>query len=298
MTEVQQLNTGEITSIHTDRLTIVGNIKRDREGYSPLFMKLLMNPYDTRLQVDPYYHHHMYDTRIGVKTEESTAYIELNKRKGAKGSDFRLDFNPAKCNEEDITFIKEILYYILDKRPTKIDMAIDFYHKDFSHYHIEDGRRRKTETIQGATGRLETQYRGSRAYADDYIKFYDKTKERLDKKWQKVDHEWFRLEETIRREKIQDWETYEWFNNIKLVPNQQIPIFPEEIKATTQSQAFSVIMGFQDIKVFSSGTQTKIREAIRSARFEGEVDVQEQIKKAPYKQMLDDAVQGIKSFLG
>lgn len=297
MTEVRQLNTGEIASIHTDRLTIVGNIKRDREDYSPLFMKLLMNPYEPRLQVDPYYHHHMYDTRIGVKTEESTAYIELSKRRTNNVSDFRLDFNPAKCNEDDIVYIKEILHYIEGKRPTKIDMAIDFHHQNFSDYHVDDGRRRKTETIKGVTGRLETEYRGSRSNSEDYIKFYDKKRERLDKKWQKVDYEWFRLEETLRKEKTKGWETYDWFKNIKLVPNQQIPVFPDDANPTDISRAYAVMNRIVDKNSFSKGTQTKINALLRDVKFLGEIDIQEQMKKAPNQQMLNDARQEIKTFL-
>ncbi|HGK0828318.1 TPA: hypothetical protein ACJZOS_002153, partial [Streptococcus pneumoniae] len=65
MTTNRQLNMGEISSIQLDRLTIVGTIRRDKENYSPLFMKLL-NGIDKRLQVDPYYKNHLYDRKIGV----------------------------------------------------------------------------------------------------------------------------------------------------------------------------------------------------------------------------------------
>lgn len=278
MTTNRQLNMGEISSIQLDRLTIVGTIRRDKENYSPLFMKLL-NGIDKRLQVDPYYKNHLYDRKIGVRTEESTAFIELSKNKTMYASDFRLDFNPTKCNEEDIKYIKEILHYIDNKKATRIDIAADFLHQNFSQYHIEDGRRRKTNRITGASGRLETEYRGVRE-SDDYIKLYDKSRERFDKKWEKVDYEWFRLEETAKGKKAKDWTNYEWFENIRLVPDHKNPIFPEDVKATTKSQAYSVIMGFQNITEFSKGTQTKIREVIREAKFHGEVNIYEQIKKS------------------
>ncbi|MES9761736.1 replication initiation factor domain-containing protein [Priestia megaterium] len=257
---------------YIDKVTIVGDMKRD--GIEPLALKFLGNSLDPRV-IGPYLiNKGQYDRAVQVKTKDSTALIQVSSRK-ITVSDFRIEFNPSKCDEEDMKFIHYLLSLVKYKRCTRIDLCINF-HDDVMGFKLVDKRRRGQVEYKSPSGRLETLYRGSEQ-SEDFIKFYDKKKQQKDVKYRDIEHDWCRLEETIKDKKAEDFEKWEWFKGIKLINSN--PIFSEDIDPKDRMVARCIMAGLEDIKGLKPTYAKKIKKIIESVTYEDEFNVQEEIKK-------------------
>lgn len=257
---------------HIDRITIVGDMKRDKS--TPLALQFLGTSTDPRIRGPYLVNKGNYSRNVDLMTHGSTAKIEMNDRK-VDVSDFRLDFNPAKCSEDDMKFIRRLLSMVKHKRCTRIDLCINF-HDDVMGYQLVDGRKRKETLYKGASGRLETMYRGSER-SEDYIRFYDKKKQQKDVKYKDIEHDWCRLEEVIQFKKAESYKKWEWFKGIKLVNSK--PTFSEDIDPKDRMVAKCIMAGLDDIRELKRAYREKIQKIIDSATYEDEFDVFAEIKK-------------------
>ena len=259
---------------YIDKVTIVGDMKRDKN--IPHVLKFLGNSLDSRI-IGPYLiNKAQYDRAVQVKTKDSTALVQMSSRK-TNVSDFRIEFNPSKCDDEDMKFIFYLLSLVKHKRCTRIDLCINF-HDDVMGFELVDKRRRGQVEYKSPSGRLETLYRGSEQ-SEDFIKFYDKKKQQKDVKYRDIEHDWCRLEETIKDKKAENFEEWEWFKGIKLVNSN--PIFPEDIDPKDRMVARCIMAGLEDIKELKPTYAKKIKKIIESVKYEDEFNVQEEIKKTP-----------------
>lgn len=267
---MSQLN---IVNGHIDKLTIVGDMIRPR-GQVPPLLDFLGNSYDSRIKGMYVVNKGQYSRNADIITHESTAKVELNDRKSHL-SDFRIEFNPAKCNEDDMKFITHLLSMVKNKRCTRIDLCVNF-HDDVMDYKLVDGRMRGQWEKTSANGRTETVYRGSDR-SEDYIKFYDKKKQQKDVKYRDIEHDWCRVEETIQHKKAENFEDWEWFKGVKLV--KDVPTFPEGTDPKDEGVAFAVHVGFKKLTDYKRAYRNKIQGILNSATYKDEFDIGEEIKK-------------------
>lgn len=290
-----------IESIICDRLTITGRLdwKKERNKHTGEWerksnvLTKLFNPIEWQIVRYPNHDNGMYSDSFTVPIQEqgSSIYIQVN-RTCSLNRDFRADFNPSKLNEKEKKWLVGILKRISEKRVTRNDMAVNFYH-DLTTYKMTDGRQRSSVEFKDRYGNIETLYRGSKN-SDNYLKIYNKKKERASK-YRDVEHDWWRVEETIKDDKGNQWETYEWFKGIKLTNG--VPTFGEDVKAVDKGNALSIMYNLMSLDEHSKNYKTKLKKIIESAVYTQELNLGEEIKKAPYKQMLDDALKEIKAFL-
>ncbi|GAB6772735.1 replication initiation factor domain-containing protein [Bacillus cereus] len=267
-----QLN---IVDGYIDKITIVGDMKRCRE-YAYLVKKM----YDSN---DPRVHgpwidtkSYTYDLGVSIKTHDSTAYVQMHRNGKRDGSsDFRIEFNPAKCNKEDMKFVFEILGLVENKRCTRIDLCINF-HQDIMHYELIDGKNRGEWEKRSPSKKRETLYRGS-DQSDNYLKFYNKKYEQKKNKYRDIEHDWSRLEETIQHKTAHDYSKWEWFKGIKLVNGQ--PVFPEGIDPKDKGNAYAVINECMSLSDYKRAYRDKLKEILAQVKYEDEFDVYEEIKK-------------------
>lgn len=267
---MSQLN---IADGHIDRLTIVGNMIRDRERV-PL-IKFFNNPKYIRFVGGHINNNYRYNKQIGFSTQDSQVTVQFNTMKVLDGSDFRIDFNPAKCNEEDMKLVKTILSMVKAKRYTQIDLCVNF-HKDIMDYKLLDGRRRKGRLHHDYEGKPETIYRGTQN-SDDYIKLYNKKVEQKEEKDKDIDHDWCRVEQTITGKLSENYEDWEWFKGVKLV--KDIPTFPEGTDPKDEGVAFAVHMNFKKLTDYKKDYRRKIKDLLEQATYKDEFDIGEEIKK-------------------
>lgn len=257
---------------YIDKVTIVGDMKR--EGTVPFALRFLGNSIEPNI-IGPYLiNKGQYDRQVQIKTLDSTALIQMSSRK-VNVSDFRIEFNPSKCNETDMKLIMRLLKMVKNKRCTRIDLCINF-HDDVMGYQLIDRSTRGQWTKISPNGRLETLYRGSDR-SDNYLKFYDKKKQQKDVKFRDITHDWCRLEETIQHVKAENFKEWEWFKGIKLVNSK--PMFPKDVDPKDRMVAKCIINGDDDIKELKKDYRSKIQGIINSAKYDDEFDVYEEIKK-------------------
>lgn len=89
----------------------------------------------------------------------------------------RIDFNPNTANMEQIEDILSRLKY---PHLTRLDIAVDYYDKDFSNVEWTSIKLRKRNYWTDGYGALETLYIGA-PKSDKRFRIYDKLKERADK---------------------------------------------------------------------------------------------------------------------
>lgn len=257
---------------HIDNITIVGDMKRDNG--IPMVLQYLTDSLDPRIYGPYRISKFQYDGEIQIKTFESTALVQVYSRK-RNSSDFRIEFNPAKCSEDDMKLIHHLLSMVKDKRCTRIDLCINF-HDDVMGYKLVDGRLRSEVEYRNATGRTETLYRGSDR-SKDRLKLYDKKKEQKDVKNKDIEHDWCRIEETIKENKAECYKDWEWFKGVKLVNSE--PTFPPDIDPKDRMVARCITAGLGDITELKKDYRTKIQRIIGSATYEDEFNLGEEIKK-------------------
>ncbi|MGG0278120.1 hypothetical protein [Bacillus rhizoplanae] len=289
-----------IESIICDRLTITGRLdwtkERNEHGEwqkKSIVLSKLFNPIEWQIARHPDYDNGMYSDKFIVPVQEagSSICIQVNRIYSDK-RDFRADFNPSKLNEKETLWLLKILKRIKEKRVTRADMAVNFHH-DLTTYKMTDGRQRSSVEFKDRYGNIETLYRGSKN-SDNYLKIYNKKKER-ESKYREVEHDWWRVEETIKDAKGNQWATYEWFKGIKLTNG--VPTFGDDVKSTDKGNALVVMNNLMSLDEYSKNYRTKLKKIIESAVYTKELNLGEEIKKAPYQQMLNDALKGMQSFL-
>ncbi|GAB6608777.1 hypothetical protein [Bacillus cereus] len=290
-----------IESIICDRLTITGRLdwkkKKNRAGEwqnDSTVLRTLFNPMESHITHYPSKDKGMYsdDFIVPIKEKGSSIFIQAN-RTYSINRDFRADFNPSKLTEQEKAWLVNILKRIEDKRVTRDDMAVNFY-QDLTTYKLTDGRQRSSVEFKDRYGNIETLYRGS-MNSDNYLKIYNKKKER-ESKYREVEHDWWRVEETIKDAKGNQWATYEWFKGIKLTSG--VPTFGADVKPIDKGNALAIMNNLMSLDEHSKNYRSKLKKIIESAVYTEEFDLGEEIKKAPYQQMLSDALKGIESFLG
>lgn len=290
-----------IESIHCDRLTITGRLdwtrKQDNAGewkQDSNVLRKLFNPMESQIGIRPNTKMGMYshDFIIPIKAAGSSIFIQVNKQYTSSGRDFRADFNPAKMTDIEKKWLLEILKPIKEKRSTRVDMAANFHH-DLKGYKLTDGRQRSSVEYKDRYGNIETLYKGSKN-SDNYLKLYDKRKEQ-ESKYKDVEHEWWRIEETIKDDKADTWRTYDWFKGMTLATDK--PLFPEGTKSRWKSNVLCILNNLMTMDDFPKNDRTEIRKLLEKVTYEGGLNLQAEIKKAPYQQMLEDALKDIDYYL-
>ena len=294
------MNELRIDSIHCDRLSITGRLdwKKQRSSTGEWknnsnVLRKLFNPMESQIACRPNRDNGLYSDDFIIPTKESgsSIFIQAN-RHYTPNRDFRIDFNPSKLTKEETEWIVNLLRLIQYKKATRVDMAANF-HQDLLMYKLEDGRQRSSVEFKDRYGNIETLYRGSQN-SDNYLKMYDKRKER-ESKYKNVEHDWWRIEETIKDAKANTWNEYEWFKGIRLIGGN--PSFPEDTKARWKAAVFSILYKHMTMDEFPPNDRTTIRRLLEQVTFDKEVNIQEEIKKAPYQQMLNDALDNIGYYL-
>lgn len=269
---MEQLN---IVDGYIDKITIVGDMKRCRE-----YAYLVKTLYDSN---DPRIHgpwidvkSYAYDVSASIKTHDSTAFVQMHRNSKRDGSsDFRIEFNPAKCSEEDMKLVYEILALVENKRCTRIDLCINF-HQNIGGYKLIDGRQRKEREHRGINGERETLYRGS-DQSEDHLKLYNKKKEQKDMKYRDIEHDWWRLEETIQKKTAHNYDQWEWFKGVKLRRGE--PVFPEDISPIDELVIEGILAKPEKMDKLKPTHKKKIKKLMQELKYPDEFDVCEEIKK-------------------
>lgn len=136
--------------------------------------------------------------RVGVSRWPYRSFVSFYdgtmlqvKAKQAKDiKDFRLEFNPNKCDKE---MVYELLRCGEDGHLTRLDVAVDYVGYDLAAYQWMDQARRKRRIYQSAAGRLETRYMGDRSSDGEMVRIYNKAKEQ-----KMMDLLWWRVEAQTR----------------------------------------------------------------------------------------------------
>lgn len=290
-----------IESIHCDRLTITGRLdwfrRKNNAGefkQDSNVLRKLFNPMESHITHHPNKDNGMYSDNfiIPIKERGSSIFVQVNRQFTSGQRDFRVDLNPAKLAEEEAKWLIDLLGNVSEKRVTRVDMALNF-HEDLKGYILTEGRQRSSVEFKDRYGNIETLYRGSRN-SDSYLKMYDKKKER-ESKYKEVDYDWWRIEETIKDGKADTWKEYEWFKGIVLATNK--PVFPEEVKARWKSNVLCIMNKLMSLDDFPKNDRTEIRKLLKLVTYEGEFNIQEEIKKAPYQEMMESALKEISYYL-
>lgn len=291
----------QIQSIICDRLTITGRLDWTKERINSTgewqrksyVLSKLFNPIEWQIIRYPNIENGLYSDNFSVPIQESgsSIFIQVN-RIHSNQRDFRVDFNPSKLNQKEKEWLLKILRRIKEKRATRVDMAANFYHELIS-YKLKDGRQRSSVEFKDRYGNIETLYRGSKN-SSSYLKLYNKKKEQK-AKYKEIDHPWWRIEETIKDDKANTWKNYDWFKGIQLISEQAV--FSEDVSATDKAVALCVMNNLMSKTEFSKNYRSKIKSIIDSVTYEDGLNVYEEIKKAPYQQMLDGALKEIDFYL-
>ncbi|WP_105145759.1 replication initiation protein [Streptococcus suis] len=137
---------------------------------------------------------------------------------------FRLEFNPNKLRQIDLTIIETIIPNLEDISITRTDLAFDLLEVDCSEFIVEKkGRPVATKYYLSQTGRLETKYLGA-SRSEKQIRLYDKKVERLangsdkEKDFARQFEHWWRLEFQLRNRAVE--EVFDVIHEIIFKPNQ------------------------------------------------------------------------------
>jgi Putative phage replication protein RstA len=164
----------EIKQVKIDKLTIMGNLKKEMESS----FQLLLDNF-SHVKVDRALTSYVCGQFFFV--DEDSIYFEydglnssaMNKR------NFRLEFNPSKIDKNKKIFLKKhVLPLLIDFGYTRIDLAIDV-DENITDYHFEITGRTKTH-IFARDGELATIYIGSRS-SKVLMRIYDKKRQLKEK---------------------------------------------------------------------------------------------------------------------
>ncbi|WP_354680660.1 replication initiation factor domain-containing protein (plasmid) [Macrococcoides caseolyticum] len=193
---VQNLYTPE-PKISFDRMTIVGDLGKDKAGY---MADLLGN--------SPFVY--LWDClthKFKGQIFTDKIYIEHDRFKAAAWDrrNFRIEFNPNNLKADEIDWLKKNILIALDNVGfTRLDLAFDF-EEDLSDFYIMSDKSLKKTVFYGRNGKAETKYFGVRD-SDRFIRIYNKKQERKDNADidLTVEHLW-RFEIEIKRTMVDEW---------------------------------------------------------------------------------------------
>lgn len=247
-------------------------MKRCREY--PYLLKFLYESMEPRI-VGPYIVDlPRYDRQAHIKTKDSQALVQMNSRQ-QDGSDFRIEFNPAKCDEEDMKFIFHMVGMVVDKRCKKIDLCINF-HQNLAVYDLIDGRSREENEWRKRSGERATLYRGSKE-SDNFLKIYNKKYEQKKKKYRDIEHDWWRIEETIKDNHAENYDQWEWFKGVKLRRGE--PVFPDDISPIDELVIEGILSKPEKMSKLKPTHKKKIKKLMQELKYPDEFDVCEELKK-------------------
>jgi hypothetical protein len=311
----------EVFDFGLDRLTVVGRMKRFTSGSRVKVGRTTMNEVDSkalrmlRAEEDfkgdgldylmdsvwlkikdgrdytSYVYNHWF--RIG-----DHCFIQVYTGKERYGNDIRIDWNPAKVEEDEEWFIKELLGYVSNKDFTRIDLKIDL-RADFSKGWkvVEEGGCRKTHDIRSACGDLETFYFGtpnSECQTVIYNKAIEQNRHRIEaaseEERERIRREtkyekWWRIEERIKGSRAKRWENHKWFENLKFVkegvdvdwgdldlkPNDKATliacsVYPELIKEFGKQKRSKIKKMMAETEIKKSTTVVKVVDLFETQR--------------------------------
>ncbi|HEL2651728.1 TPA: replication initiation protein [Streptococcus suis] len=155
---------------------------------------------------------------------------------------FRLEFNPNKLRQIDLTIIETIIPNLEDISITRADLAFDLFEVDCSEFILEKkGRPVATKYYLSQTGRLETKYLGA-SRSEKQIRLYDKKVERLangsdkEKDFARQFEHWWRLEFQLRNRAVE--EIFDVIDDIIFKPNR-IETLPFETQLYLSTMLFN-----------------------------------------------------------
>ena len=279
----------ELIDLKLDRLTIVGKMKTVNKeirvgnnkftNYDSNVLEILKSTRDVAIKESREYASPVYNWRFKIGGH---TLVQVRTTQG-DGNDFRVEFNPSKVNEEEMKLIKSLLENVKAKIYTRIDLALDIKADLSKGWKITDKKSRKIgEYRSGASGQLETHYRGTN-HSNSQIRIYNKAKEqnrskgalmrgqeeelkeqiRLDTMYS----DWWRIEETIRGEKSEWWEDHNWYEGIEIVKETAMPIFPEGTKPNMKANVLTCMQYPEIIDEYSKNTRTAIRKVMKELAY-------------------------------
>lgn len=213
------------------------------------------------------------------------------------GNNFRIEWNPNLVDEVEQIFINELLQNVLDKRYTRIDLALDI-ETDLSEWQVIDLTDREVEVEYKRRGKWESRYLGTNN-SDVQVNIYNKQAERA-KDGEQVEGVWWRIEERIRRSAAENWQEHDWFSGFKLMKGvtgiKEIDsiVWSEDMKAVEKAKIAGCIMMPSLLDEMNSHTRRKMEKRIKElARFE---EIEEEFKPNEHiKKMTSEMVEVSKS---
>lgn len=135
------------------------------------------------------YRHNLYNPHgVTLQLAEMKAHVPA----------VRIEWNPT--NQDMDTFARSILKHTRDRRPSRLDIALDYFDADLSDFIMTTKTARKTTAYYAESGRLETLYLGGRDCSEKY-RIYDKAKEQGIS-----DLLWWRIEKQLRISNQDPWQ--------------------------------------------------------------------------------------------
>lgn len=168
--------------ISIDKLTVVGNVSGDLEGFY------------RRCEATEYIGLAKYPYRYSVHFLDGSVLqvAEQDRVKSGHLKELRYEFNPNRKEYNKLHY--DVLRHMKDSHFTRIDVAFDIYDVDMSSWRWIDLLGRPFNVWYSGAGEVETWYIGGRS-SDVRIRIYNKAKEQ-----QKKDKVWWRVEVQMRRE--------------------------------------------------------------------------------------------------
>mgnify|MGYP001193049592 CR=1 FL=1 len=183
-----------------------------------------------------------------------------------KFSDIRIEFNPSKCEKDEII---DILHCLRNSRLTRVDVALDF-EVDLREYKIFDSVARTDNMVRGLDKKIETYYFGSRtSYL--FVRVYDKAREQKIKDGRL----WWRFEATVKHDFI------ELFLKGILNPFQGLRVFKPNYKDLTYTDEAVIRTILEDesfLGRMEKSARSRYRKKITSMPTSDEIPIQDLFK--------------------
>lgn len=232
--------------ISIDKLTVVGNIFGDLEGFY------------RRCDATEYHGLAKYPYRYSIHFLDGSLLQVAEQERVRSGhlKELRYEFNPNRKDYNKLHY--GILGHMKDVHFTRIDVAFDIYDIDMSSWRWIDLLGRPFNVWYSGAGEVETWYIGGKS-SDVRIRIYNKAKEQ-----QKKDKVWWRVEVQMRRETSQllqafDGEVYfNPFNDIYAVKDDDF----KHLDIKTRALVKYLINEPQGFSELSINSRSKYRRMI------------------------------------
>ena len=247
----------EIREIKMDKLTILGNMKKEMESSFQMLLDSV-----SHVKIDQAYTSFVKGQFFF--TDENSIYFEydgvnssvMNKR------NFRLEFNPSKLDDDKKYFMKKhVLALLTDVGFSRVDLAIDF-DVNISNYQFEITGRTKT-FIHARDGELATMYIGSRS-SKVMMRIYDKKRQLREKEKTEIDDPvLWRLEYELKGTEIIDLVIKHGFDAI--IDHRIIQYDFSEVSAMDECLIQCMYLAPDSFNKLSKPKKSKIRKIMRSS---------------------------------